>query len=198
MPRPLVQNLYDRIKDDGFTFLRQSDVDGECGEEHDWWAESLVVSVGHTYREIHYHHGCEQTPFLTRLEDLYRVIDTSLGASDVAWKLSANCFEPSAWRGRRIFEKGGCVVCHRFGEESIGSDLQGLFGRTVTLADGTTIVADRAYVEESILDPAAKLVKGYPPSMPAFRGKLRWRDVEDLLVFLEQQGMRTGGDSSSD
>ena len=40
------------------------------------------------------------------------------------------------------------------------------------LASGEEIVADAAYVRESILTPAAKVVAGYQPVMPAFQGQV--------------------------
>jgi cytochrome c oxidase subunit 2 len=65
--------------------------------------------------------------------------------------------------------------------------LGGLFGRSVRLADGRTVAADEEYLRESILDPNAKIVAGYPsPSvMPAFRGQLKERDVIRLIEFIK-------------
>ena len=48
--------------------------------------------------------------------------------------------------------------------------LEGLFGKTVTLQSGETIVVDEAYVRESILNPAAKIAAGFQPIMPTFQG----------------------------
>ena len=36
-----------------------------------------------------------------------------------------------------------------------------VFGKPVVLDDGRTVLADEAYVRESILNPNAKIVKGY-------------------------------------
>jgi hypothetical protein len=49
-----------------------------------------------------------------------------------------------------------------------------------------------ATVEElrSILDPMAKIVKGYKPSMPKFRGKLRRQQLRDLTAYLKQRSER--------
>ena len=48
--------------------------------------------------------------------------------------------------------------------------LEGLFGKTVTLEGGETVVVDEAYLRESILNPAAKVVAGFQPIMPTFQG----------------------------
>jgi cytochrome c oxidase subunit 2 len=60
--------------------------------------------------------------------------------------------------------------------------LNGLFGSRVELASGEVVTADNAYVRESILDPTAKIVKGYPPIMPTFQGQV---SEEQLLALTE-------------
>ncbi len=36
-----------------------------------------------------------------------------------------------------------------------------MFGHQVTLADGSTVTADEAYLRESVTNPDAKIVKGF-------------------------------------
>ena len=55
--------------------------------------------------------------------------------------------------------------------------LDGLAGSTVKLQGGGTIVADEAYLRESILTPAAKIVDGYQPIMPTYQGQVSEEDV---------------------
>jgi cytochrome c oxidase subunit 2 len=45
-----------------------------------------------------------------------------------------------------------------------------LFGRKTQLTGGQTVVADEAYIRESIINPQAKLVDGFGPIMPTFQG----------------------------
>ncbi|MCA1665220.1 MAG: SCO family protein [Myxococcales bacterium] len=68
--------------------------------------------------------------------------------------------------GAALFGALGCGGCH--GDRRVAMPLAGLFGGRVTLDDGRTVVADDAYVRESIVEPAAKLVRGYAPSMPSY------------------------------
>jgi cytochrome c oxidase subunit 2 len=49
----------------------------------------------------------------------------------------------------------------------VGPSWVGLFGSEVDLADGSTIIADRDYLVESIRDPSAERVAGYSVPMPA-------------------------------
>jgi cytochrome c oxidase subunit 2 len=52
----------------------------------------------------------------------------------------------------------------------------------VRLANGERVVADAEYIRESILEPAAKIVEGYPPIMPTFQGQV---SEEQLLALTE-------------
>lgn len=72
-------------------------------------------------------------------------------------------------KGRQLAEQHGCLACHSLdGSASLGPGWQGLYGRTEQLADGSSVQVDEAYLKESILDPKAKLVQGYPPVMVAY------------------------------
>jgi cytochrome c oxidase subunit 2 len=72
-------------------------------------------------------------------------------------------------KGRQLVEQHGCKACHsQDGSASLGPGWKGLYGRTEQLADGTSVQVDEAYLKESILDPQARLVQGYPPVMVAY------------------------------
>ncbi len=49
-------------------------------------------------------------------------------------------------------------------------NLNGLFGTTVYLKDGSKVRADESYIRESVLYPQAKIVAGYDDIMPTFQG----------------------------
>lgn len=69
---------------------------------------------------------------------------------------------PLAQQGKELSVTRSCVGCHgREGEGATGPTWVGLYGSTVTLQDGSTLVADEAYLAESIVDPNAKLVAGF-------------------------------------
>ncbi len=48
----------------------------------------------------------------------------------------------------------------------LGPTWKGLYGSRLTFNDGTTTVADDAYLAESIKNPLDKVVQGFAPSMP--------------------------------
>lgn len=78
--------------------------------------------------------------------------------------------DAQATKGKQIALDKGCVSCHSpTGAKSEGPTWQGLYGSTVTLADGTTVKADDAYIKRSIQDPKAQIVQGFqsgPMGMP--------------------------------
>jgi cytochrome c oxidase subunit 2 len=87
---------------------------------------------------------------------------------------------PGGATGEQLFEALGCAGCHRGDTLAKAPLLAGLFGSRVALADGSEVVADEAYLRESILFPSAKVVAGYQPLMPGFRGRI----TEDQLLEL--------------
>lgn len=78
-----------------------------------------------------------------------------------------------------------CLVCHSIdGSEGQGPTWRGLSGRTVTLRDGQTVTADDAYLRQSIRDPRAQVVAGYPPIMQPY-DELPDAEVTDLVAYIE-------------
>jgi cytochrome c oxidase subunit 2 len=84
--------------------------------------------------------------------------------------------------GEKLFQDLACVTCHRADVQGRGPVLQGLFGKPVSLQSGETVVADEAYIRESILRPGAKITAGFQPIMPTFQGLI---SEEQLLALIE-------------
>jgi mono/diheme cytochrome c family protein len=65
-------------------------------------------------------------------------------------------------RGKALYTSGGCSACHSLsGAPGAGPSFKGLAGGTSTLTTGQTVTVDDAYLERSITDPDAQVVKGY-------------------------------------
>jgi cytochrome c oxidase subunit 2 len=91
-----------------------------------------------------------------------------------------------AEQGKALVEKSGCLGCHAVeGKEKVGPNLGQGFGRKVLLADGTSVTEDEEYLRESIYDPKAKVVKGYPAVMPTFKTTLSPEDVTAIVAYLK-------------
>lgn len=84
--------------------------------------------------------------------------------------------------GAQLYEQFGCITCHGTGK---GPPLANLYGMPVKLSDGQTVIADQAYLRESILFPSVKIVAGYPAIMPTFKGQVSEEQLLQLIAYIE-------------
>ena len=84
--------------------------------------------------------------------------------------------------GARMFKNFGCAGCHE--DSNQGPSLVGIYGKEEELDNGETVTVDEAYLRESILDPNAKIVKGYQPIMPNFDAQLDEDEVGILIEYI--------------
>ena len=94
--------------------------------------------------------------------------------------------EPLHERGGRVVKGAGCLNCHAVdGKEKIGPNFRGLYGSKVPLEGGKSVTADEEYLRESIVDPGAKVVKGYPNVMPTFKASIPPEDVKAVVEYMK-------------
>lgn len=96
--------------------------------------------------------------------------------------------KPSVELGESTVLKYGCIGCHSPGKETEGKSGPawfGLFSSKRQLTDDSTVIADETYLKESILDPAAKAVKGYEAAMPSYRGILKGNEIESIILYIK-------------
>lgn len=97
-----------------------------------------------------------------------------------------------AW-GQKHWQDYGCSGCHSLdGSDMVGPTWQGLYLREEQMEDGATIIADEAYITNSILNPNAQIVAGYPANiMPQNYGEQFARNqyqrdvIADLIAFIQ-------------
>ena len=95
-------------------------------------------------------------------------------------------FESPEAAGERLFERFRCGSCHSGAADARCPPLAGIFGRTVRLQDGSTVVADEDYLRESIIDPTAKVVAGFRPDMPVYgTEQLGEEGIMQLIAYLK-------------
>jgi cytochrome c oxidase subunit 2 len=90
-----------------------------------------------------------------------------------------------ATAGENLFQKLGCISCHAANDSGRGPSLAGLLGKTVRLQSGASVTADEDYVRESILNPQAKIVAGYQPIMPTFKGLISEDGIMQIIAYLK-------------
>lgn len=102
------------------------------------------------------------------------------------WLAGAAGGASMAEQGANLFVQFGCVTCHVTDREGRCPSLRNVFGRPVVLENGRTVQADEAYIRESILNPNAKIVKGYRPDiMPVFAGQIGEDGVLQLIAYIK-------------
>ena len=92
--------------------------------------------------------------------------------------------------GEEIFKtKGTCEICHRIGQKGTRApDLAGVGGRAAKTKPG---MSAKQYIIESLLQPGAHLVEGYPNIMPMVDKPpigLNRSELWALAAFLESLG----------
>jgi len=103
-----------------------------------------------------------------------------------AW-LSGNANQVSpVVAGQNHFQQLGCTTCH--GANAEGGrcpPLIGVFGSQQHFQGGASQLADEAYIRESILNPSAKIVAGYPNIMPTYQGQVTEEQLLQLIAYVK-------------
>lgn len=93
---------------------------------------------------------------------------------------------PAAQRGVEVANDKGCNACHSIdGARSMGPTWAGLAGSEVELDDGSTVRADRDYLEQAILDPRSQVRAGYANIMPTAY-QLGDEELDALITLIEE------------
>jgi glucose/arabinose dehydrogenase/cytochrome c551/c552 len=98
----------------------------------------------------------------------------------------------SAEEGRRVSQLYGCSACHAVDNTEVsrlGPTWKGLYGSRRPYAKGALqALADEAYLRESILEPAAKVISGFErgdAGMPSYAGVLTDPQIESVILFIK-------------
>ena len=93
--------------------------------------------------------------------------------------------------GQRLIQMYGCLSCHTTdGSARIGPSLKGIWGEETTVLvrrREEKVEVDEDYIRESMLDPNAKVVKGYPPNqMPSQEGILSDEQINAIINYIKE------------
>jgi len=89
-------------------------------------------------------------------------------------------------QGKLLSISNGCVGCHSVTGTSLPTAPTwfGIYGSQVKLADGSTVTVDDAFISESILNPKAKEVEGYSPTiMPPYT--LTDEEIANIIAYIK-------------
>ena len=102
--------------------------------------------------------------------------------TDTARLLGSAPVNAVAGAGRELFSSLGCAGCHD--DSQLAPPLAGLLGTRVMFELGGVVVADDAYVRESIATPGTRIVAGYPNSMPTYGSLLTSSQLSSLVSYV--------------
>jgi cytochrome c2 len=97
----------------------------------------------------------------------------------------------SVEEGQKLAQLMACVACHSIegdSETKAGPTWKGLFGAQRDFKGGEPAIADEAYLRESMLEPAAKVVLGFEKSdtqMPSYAGVLTEPQMQSLVLYIK-------------
>jgi cytochrome c oxidase subunit 2 len=103
------------------------------------------------------------------------------------WLASGPAQPDLAARGFELYRRLGCSGCHEPASTVHAPGLTGLYGETVHLSDGSTVIADETYLRDSILLPGKQVVAGFDPVMPSFQGQLGEDDLIALIAYIKSK-----------
>jgi cytochrome c oxidase subunit II len=109
----------------------------------------------------------------------------AMPAADYARWVNGHVAEDLATSGEQLANAYGCLRCHTSdGTRWIGPTWRGLWGSQVALSTGQTVIADDAYLTESMMDPMVKLVAGYSPVMPSYLGVMSGPEAAAIVEYI--------------
>jgi len=87
--------------------------------------------------------------------------------------------------GQTLFQKRGCIGCHRADGTGVGPTLHGLFGSPVQDPTCGVAMVDESYVREAILNPSATVADGFRAVMPSFAGLVTEEELQELVAYVK-------------
>jgi cytochrome c oxidase subunit 2 len=89
---------------------------------------------------------------------------------------------PQAALGLEIAQDNGCLACHQ--ASTVGPGWSGLADSEVLLDDGSTVIANDAFLRRSIREPGAEIVAGYTVTMP--ENDLTDEEIDAVIAFIRE------------
>ena len=109
-----------------------------------------------------------------------------------AWLSGGRAEDSPVAAGQKLFQDLACNTCHMSESQGRGPMLTNLFGKQVELQGGGTVMADEAYIRESIVHPQAKIVAGFQPLMPTFQGLVTEEQLLQLITYVKSLSPQGG------
>lgn len=95
-------------------------------------------------------------------------------------------------QGKKLTEQKGCLACHSSdGSQKTGPSYSNAYGKKREFSDGSVLEkTDESYLRESILNPQAKVVKGFGPVMPSYQGLVNETELNAIVSYIKSLNER--------
>jgi len=88
--------------------------------------------------------------------------------------------------GEKVYKSFACNSCHNLDSSvKVGPGFGGVYGKTESLTDGSSLTVDENYIRESIYQPNAKVVAGFTPQMPSFAGQINEDQMNAIIAYIK-------------
>jgi cytochrome c oxidase subunit 2 len=116
--------------------------------------------------------------------DWYQTGSSKLASADAAMPGAA---------GKFLVQGKGCVACHSSdGTKLVGPSFKGIYGHKITVTSGgksRDITVDDEYIQRSILEPQADIVKGFESAqMVSYKGQLTEDEINQIVEYIKSLG----------
>ena len=101
------------------------------------------------------------------------------------WLAESTSGMSMAQNGERLFASLSCAACHNARPDARGPSLANVYGSKLALSSGGTVLADEAYLRESILNPSQHVTQGYQPIMPTYQGQISEEGIIALVEYIK-------------
>lgn len=99
--------------------------------------------------------------------------------------------EISVERGKAIASRNACQSCHSSdGSRLVGPSWHNLYDYERALDSGGTVMVNEHYLRESIIEPSAKIAKGFPSSMVSYK-HLSENEIKALIAYIKSLSDRS-------
>lgn len=102
-----------------------------------------------------------------------------------AWTSSSTSGMSLAQNGERVYASLGCNACHSGAPDARGPNLANVYGAKLQLASGGTVIADDAFLRDTILNPSMHVTAGFAPIMPTYQGQISEEGLIDLVEYIK-------------
>ncbi|MCP4573600.1 MAG: cytochrome c oxidase subunit II [bacterium] len=95
--------------------------------------------------------------------------------------------------GELLYTRHGCAACHSVdGTKLVGPSFKDLYGYEFDTIEGARVLADDAYIRQSILEPNISVIAGYQPIMASFTGIIDDREIEAITAWFKTLSSKGG------